>query len=224
MKLKKKLLFLITALLNPQVYFIFRKLKDFTMISPYLYMKNLILVKRFSHIPGAVVECGTWRGGMIAGMAMILRNNRHYFLFDSFEGLPAAKEIDGQNAIEWQADKNSEKYFNNCKAEMGYAEKAMKISGATEYTIIKGWFNETLPLYDKKYKIAVLRLDGDWYESTMDCLNNLYDHVEPGGLIIMDDYHTWDGCTRAVHDFISARKLAIRISQYDNTVCYWVKR
>lgn len=212
-----------TIIRDPENYFIYRKLKDYTMISAFLYLKNLALAKRFRHVHGAVVECGTWRGGMVSGLAMVLGKERNYFLYDSFEGLPPAKEIDGANAIEWQADKASAKYFDNCKAEMDYAEMAMKLSGVKHYKINKGWFNDTLPLYDGKHGIAVLRLDGDWYDSTMDCLQNLYQYVVPGGVIIMDDYHTWDGCTLAVHDFISRHKLPVRISQYDNTICYWVK-
>jgi O-methyltransferase len=223
MHLKKSLLLLFTILKNPADYFIYRRLKKFTMISPYLYMKNIALAKKFRNIKGAVVECGTWRGGMIAGIATKLGNNRSYFLYDSFEGLPPAKEIDGLNAIEWQGDKTSAKYFDNCKAEMVFAENAMKISGVQNYKITKGWFSDTLPLYDATNKIAILRLDGDWYESTMDCLVNLYQHVEHGGVVIMDDYHTWDGCTLAVHDFLSQNKIAARICQYDNSVCYWVK-
>ena len=194
------------------------------MITPFVYMKDLALAKRFERVAGAVVECGTWRGGMIAGLAMTLGKNRDYFLFDSFEGLPPAKEIDGASAMEWQADTTSGRYFDNCRAEMAHAEAAMKLAGVSSYTITKGWFSDTLPAYDPRNTIAILRLDGDWYDSTMDCLTNLYQHVVQGGVVIIDDYHTWDGCTRAVHDFISRNKLPVRISQYDNAVCYWVKR
>jgi hypothetical protein len=72
-------------------------------------------------------------------------------------------------------------------------------------------------------KIAILRLDGDWYESTMTCLAHLYDKVNPGGLIILDDYYMWDGCSKALHDFMSERKLDVKIRQYDNQICYLVK-
>src|SRR5262249_42322226 len=59
--------------------------------------------------------------------------------------------------------------------------------------------------------IAVLRLDGDWYDSTMICLRKFWNHVLPGGIIIIDDYFAWDGCTRAVHDFLSSIRANERI-------------
>lgn len=203
-------------------YSTFRIFKRYTMIPPVTYIQNLRLVDHFRNIEGCVVECGTWRGGMIGGIAKLL-GNREYYLYDSFEGLPDAKDVDGVSAIEWQNDKTSPRYYDNCKAEISFAEKAMALSGAKKVHIIKGWFSDTLPRFDKSKKIAILRLDGDWYDSTMDCLNNLYDSVVPGGLIIMDDYHMWDGCAKAVHDFISRRGLADRICQWDNTVCYFRK-
>ena len=222
-QLKKNILLFITLIRNPAAYLIFRKMKSFTMLSPYSYMKNLLLARRFKKTGGAVVECGTWRGGMIAGIAMMLGGGRDYFLFDSFEGLPQAKEIDGQQAIDWQQDTSSEKHYDNCRAEMSFAETAMKKSGVGRYKIIKGWFSESLPNYNPADKIAILRLDGDWYDSTMECLTLLYPYVVKGGVVIIDDYFTWDGCARAVHDFISRNNLTVRISQYDNAVCYWVK-
>jgi O-methyltransferase len=213
---------LITKIRYLGYYNIYRAFKGYTMIPVVTYIQNLRLADHFRAIEGSVVECGTWRGGMIGGIAKLL-GNRDYYLFDSFEGLPEAKEIDGAAAIQWQNDKDSPLYLNNCTAEMAYAEKAMSISGVSKYHIKKGWFSDTLPHFDKSKKIAILRLDGDWYESTMDCLNNLYDCVVPGGIIIMDDYHVWDGCSRAVHDFLSRRGVADRICQWDDTVCYIIK-
>lgn len=211
-----------TKISKLKYYLIYRKFKKFTMIPAMIYIQNLRLVNRFRHIEGCVVECGTWRGGMIGGIAYLL-GDREYFLFDSFEGLPEAKEIDGAAALAWQSDKNSPGYFDNCKAEMEFAENAMKVSGSSKYHINKGWFSETLPHFDKKKKIAILRLDGDWYDSTMDCFSNLYDCVIPGGIIIMDDYYAWDGCARAVHDYLSKNSLTARIMQWNNSVCYLKK-
>ncbi len=61
--------------------------------------------------------------------------------------------------------------------------------------------------------IAVLRLDADWYKSTMECLDKFWDHLLPGGIVLIDDYHDWDGCSRAVHDFLSKRGARERILQ-----------
>ncbi|MEI6296916.1 MAG: TylF/MycF/NovP-related O-methyltransferase, partial [bacterium] len=171
---------------------------------------------------GYVDECGGWRGGLIGEMADVLNGDRKYYLFDSFEGLPKAREIDGESAINWQKDTKSPIYFDNCSAEIKYAEDAMKKSKVKDYQIIKGWFNETLPPFIPAQRIAVLRLDSDWYDSTMVCLNNLYKNVAKGGVIIIDDYYTWDGCTKAVHDFLSQNKIPDRI-RTENDICYIIK-
>ena len=86
-----------------------------------------------------------------------------------------------------------------------------------------GWFNETLPKYPGK-PIAVLRLDADWYQSTMDVLTYLYPHVVQDGVIIIDDYYYWQGCALAVHDFLSANKLAEQIRQFRESYAYMIKR
>ena len=77
----------------------------------------------------------------------------------------------------------------------------MSLSYVKEYHLIKGWFAETLPFFNPPAPIAILRLDGDWYDSTFQCLTHLYHWVAPGGVIIVDDYYAWEGCARAVHDF-----------------------
>ena len=201
---------------------IFNKYREFTMIPEDIFINNLLLVENYISQKGCVVECGVWRGGMISAISEILGNDREYFLFDSFEGLPMAKEIDGKAALEWQSDKESPFYFDNCKAEMSYAEKAMKMAGKENYHLIKGWFSETLPMFKTDSEIAVLRLDSDWYDSTMDCLNNLFPYVKDGGLVIIDDYYVWDGCSRAVHDYLSKYSLSSKIRSFNN-ICYLIK-
>jgi O-methyltransferase len=208
----------------PHLYWQFRKFRSYTMTPRLPFIKNLDLAFEYRHVPGVVVECGTWRGGMIAGIAAILGNNREYYLFDSFEGLPEAKPIDGENAQAWQNDTQSPYFFDNCKAEMAEAERAMKLSGVTNFTIVKGWFDQTLPNFSDDKPIAILRLDGDWYESTMTCLENLYPKLVPGGIIIIDDYHTWDGCSRAIHDYLTREKLNDRVCQWRNDIAYIIKR
>jgi O-methyltransferase len=184
---------------------IYRKFRTYTMIHEARYVANLELSARFPEVSGCVVECGVWRGGMSAGMAEVLGANRQYFLFDSFEGLPPAREeIDGAAAVAWQRNTRSPTYYNNCSATEEDAATAMKLSGATSFSLIKGWFNETLPRFTPPSPIAVLRLDGDWYDSTRVCLENLYPHVAPGGIVIIDDYYNWDGCARAVNEFIAS--------------------
>ncbi|HXD78100.1 MAG TPA: TylF/MycF/NovP-related O-methyltransferase [Puia sp.] len=202
---------------------IFEEFGSYTMITRTMYAENLRVARMYAaDIEGNVVECGVWRGGMSAGLARVLGDHRKYYLFDSFEGLPAAKEIDGTAARQWQDDKNGTTYYDNCKAETAYAEAAMKKTGA-RFELIKGWFSETLPTATLPGRIALLRLDGDWYESTMDCLTNLYPRVAPKGVIIIDDYFTWEGCSKAVHDYLSATKSSSRIHTSAGGVCFIIK-
>jgi len=191
-----------------------KKFCGFTMIPRDNFISNLMLARQVSGIPGCVIECGVWRGGMSAGIASVLGGERKYFLFDSFEGLPEAKKIDGEAALAWQNNKQGSYYYDNCTAEPDFAQRAMTLSGAKSFFLMKGWFNETLPKFAPPEPIALLRLDGDWYDSTMICLESLFQHVAPGGLIIIDDYYTWDGCSRAVHDYFSRHSVAERIQSF----------
>jgi O-methyltransferase len=201
---------------------IYKRFSKMTMIGQQSFSENLQLAEQVEKIVGSVVECGVWRGGMSAGIATILGPDRKYYLFDSFEGLPPAKPMDGSSALAWQRNTDSNAYFDNCRAPQHFCEQAMDMSGAKNVQIIKGWFNETLSNFTSDQPIALLRLDGDWYDSTISCLENLYDKVNPGGVIIIDDYYTWDGCSRAVHDFLSGRAATERIRCYGG-VCYLTK-
>lgn len=203
---------------------LYEKYKDYTMVRMDQYIDNLHLVNTYgSKIKGDIVECGVWRGGMMAAIAEVLgKEDRNYYLFDSFEGLPPAKDIDGPAAKAWQENKEGASYFNNCSAEIDYADTVMKQTGCS-YSLFKGWFSETLPHFRDK-SIAVLRLDADWYESTVDVLTNLYDQVVEGGLIIIDDYYTWDGCSKAIHDYLSSKKSSSRINTSEKGIAYIIKR
>lgn len=198
---------------------IFEKFKQFTMTTKATYIGNLRVAAKAEKIPGIIVECGTWRGGMIAGIAETMGSGRRYFLFDSFQGLPPAQEIDGPAAIAWQSATTSPSYYNNCTASEGEAKAAMSISRAKDYHIVKGWFEETLPGFKAPEPIALLRMDADWYASTKCILDNLASSMAPGGVIIVDDYYTCDGCTRAVNEAAASRNWKIRQYWYAG-VCF----
>lgn len=200
-----------------------RKYRDLTMASASVFWSNLRVVDAHRHVEGCVVECGVWRGGMSAGMAEVLGPRRQYFLFDSFEGLPPAGDLDGEAAKRWQQDVDSPTYYDNCRAEIEFAEKAMRRSGAARYHLVKGWFEETLPAFVPPEPIAILRIDGDWYDSTLTALEALWKHLAPNGIVIVDDYYAWDGCSRAVHDFLSRHQSTARITQ-QHGICVLVRR
>ena len=154
-------------------------------------------------------------------MATVLGPDREYHLFDSFEGLPPATANDGPVAMAWQADKNSTGYHDNCRAEEGEATAAMNLAGAKRFSLHRGWFDKTIaPWATNAPPIAILRLDCDWYDSMKVCLEHLVPRVVPGGIIILDDYDAWDGCSQAVHDYLAATKRPLRIRQFLNGPFY----
>jgi len=162
---------------------------------------------------------------MSAAMAELLRPERTYYLFDSFEGLPPARaDVDGAAAIAYQANPANPLYYDNCRASFEEADAVMRRAGVPSYRLIKGWHKDTLKDFVPTRPIAVLRLDSDWYDSTMECLTALYPHVCAGGLILIDDYYGWDGCARAVHDFLSREALPDHLCQSPAGTSYIVKR
>ena len=195
---------------------IYQKYKTHTMIDPALYVGNLHLAKRVANVEGAVIECGTWRGGMIAGIADVLGPERHYYLCDSFEGLPAAEQVDGANAKKYEVDPTNPWYHNNCTASEDEAREAMAKSTAKNVSIVKGWFENTLATLPQE-PIALLRLDGDWYSSTKCALETLADRVVSRGMILIDDYYFWEGCTMAVNEYAAQKKWPI---QQLGKICY----
>ena len=173
------------------------------MVPEAVFVENMLLCHQVQHLAGSVVECGVWRGGSIAGMASILGPQRHYYLFDSFAGLPPAQPIDGPGALAWQKNASSSGYHDNCTAFPESAQAAMALALATQVHLVQGWFQDTLPAFEPAEPIALLRLDADWYESTSICLERLFPHLAPDGILILDDYGTWEGCNRATHDYLS---------------------
>jgi O-methyltransferase len=202
---------------------LYGKYRDYTMIPKNLFILNLDLCHAFGRTEGAYVECGVWRGGMSAAVAEVLGGKKQIHLFDSFEGLPPAKEIDGIEALSWQKDTTSPNYFDNCAAGEQFAIEAMKLASHDKYQIHKGWFEKTVP-GSVDGPIGILRLDGDWYDSIMVCLEELFPRVVEGGIVILDDYYCWEGCAKAVHDYLSRMKAPSRVFQWHDGLGYIVKK
>ena len=91
--------------------------------------------------------------------------------------------------------------------------------------IIKGWFEKTLrpPLRKIIGRIAILRIDVDWYRSTKICIESFYDKVIPGGYIVIDDYGHFPGCRRAIDEFLQKNKITVKINEIDYTGVYFIK-
>jgi hypothetical protein len=205
---------------------LYLRFKSATMVPRRTFIANLrVAYQALQQCPGgAVIECGTWRGGMSAALIELGGRDRDYHFFDSFAGLPPAQEIDGKDAIAWQSNVTSPYYFDNCAVSRGEFEAAIRGCDVDpdRVHIHQGWFKDTLTAFDPP-PIAVLRLDGDWYASTIVCLEHLWDRVQPNGAVLIDDYYVFDGCRRAVHDFLSRRQLAEPIQQGERYLAFIVK-
>ena len=170
---------------------------------------------------GVMVECGVWRGGcatamLLAQRAAFGRVVSPVWLLDSFEGLPPVGERDGPLAQSWQRDIDSPRYYDNCSASLEEVQHGLDRFGFAEdeFRLVKGWFEDTVPGVASELDgrdVSLLRLDGDWYESTMTCLTHLEPRVVEDGVILIDDYYAWDGCARATHDYLSQNALSYRI-------------
>jgi O-methyltransferase len=152
------------------------------------------------NVPGSVVELGTWAGisaQMLAAVMESFRSTRTLHLYDSFQGLPEPSE----------KDKGGETNQYLQKGEFLVSEEQLKRNlepFAVRYKIHPGWFKDTLP-FELPETIAYAHLDGDLYDSVMECLAAVYPRVSEGGVIVIDDYDhaLWPGAKRAVDDFLA---------------------
>ncbi len=186
-------------------------------------------------IPGVIVECGVWRGGCSIAMLLAQREafgyvGRSVHMLDSFKGLPPVTPRDGLLAQRWQKKADPANFFDNCKVSLNELKATLDAMSfrSEEYQIWRGWFTNTLPGLVETIEgrgIALLRLDGDWYDSTLVCLEQLMPLVSEGGVVIIDDYYAWDGCVRAVHDYLSRHDLPYRIRSLFNCYgAYFIKK
>lgn len=173
-------------------------------------------------VPGDFIETGVWRGGSCIFMRGILQaygvTDRRVWVADSFAGLP---EPDG---TQYPEDADSTFHlFPQLAIPMETVQDNFRRYGLLDDQVVmlKGWFRDTLPKAPIE-KLAILRLDGDMYESTMDALTSLYDKVSDGGYIIVDDYSI-PSCRQAIKDFRDAHKITDLIEVIDWTGVYWQK-
>jgi O-methyltransferase len=168
-------------------------------------------------VPGDLVETGIWKGGVTILMRALLmvHDDRERVVWgaDSFEGLPVP--IDDQDGDDLSA---VEELKISLERVQDHFRRYNLLDDRVRF--LKGWFSDTLPTAPIE-RIAVLRLDGDLYSSTMDVMKSLYHKVSPGGYVIVDDYYSWPGCRRAVQEYLAENNLAPEIKAVDWTCCYW---
>lgn len=177
----------------------------------------------FDGIPGDFIETGVWRGGACIYLRAILEaygvRGRRVWAADSFEGLPPP------NAAAYPADAGDTFHcYSELAVPLEKVRRNFERYGLLDDQVVflKGWFRDTLPSAQTG-PLAVLRMDGDMYESTMDALTHLYGRVSAGGYVIVDDYRVVDGCRQAVDDFRTRLGIRDDIVEIDGVGVFWQK-
>lgn len=174
-------------------------------------------------IPGDLMECGVWRGGAAILMRGVLMargiGDRRVWVADSFEGLP--KPLLDQDAGLELGKESYPQLAVSREQVMRNFKRYDLLDGQVHF--LEGWFHDTLPCAPIDH-LAVLRLDGDLYASTMDCLEALYAKVSPGGYVVIDDYGCLKCCADAVHDFRTANGIDEPMMAIDWTGVVWRKK
>jgi predicted SAM-dependent methyltransferase len=202
--------------------------RSYTMLSKQrlycLYQKAKEICDK--DIKGNFVECGVARGGSSALLAHVIKtyskSERYIYSFDTFEGMPEPTPEDIHNG---STAEQTGWGTGTCAAPMESLLKIGNEIGASDYIIpVKGFFRDTLPGFKNIVgELAFLHLDGDWYESTGDILNNLYDNVVFGGYLQVDDYGYWEGCRKALHEFEFSNDLKFELNKIDDTGVWFTK-
>jgi hypothetical protein len=180
-------------------------------------------------IPGDLVETGVWRGGTTILMRAILKKygitDVVVWCADSFEGLPKPTATDLQAAA--RSNFSGRVYLDF--RDRDYVAVSLEQVKANfdrfglldnQVKFLKGWFCDTLPTAPIQ-RIALLRMDGDLYTSTMDALKNLYPKVSPGGYVIVDDYNSWVTCKQAIDEYRREHGINAELIPVDAHSVYW---
>ena len=175
------------------------------------------------NIPGDFIETGVWRGGACILMRAVLYahgiTDRCVWVADSFEGLPVA------NKLKYPADTDSDFHtYEQLAVSLEQVQENFRAYGLldAQTKFLKGWFKDTLPTAPIQ-QLALIRLDGDMYESTMDGLINLYPKLSHLGYVIIDDYDVVPACKEAVHDYCNTIGIQPEIIDIDGVGVYWRK-
>lgn len=179
-----------------------------------------------NRIEGDFVECGVWRGGSSMAVAMMLKElgdtSRELYLYDTYEGMSAPSEADvdvygksadkkfeerrlGEDSSEWCRSPIEEVTGN--LAGTGYPPEKVHL--------IKGKVEDTIPATMPRGPLAILRLDTDWYESTVHEMLHLYPRLVEKGVMILDDYGHWEGVRRAVDEYFEEHGIRPLMNRID---------
>jgi hypothetical protein len=204
------------------------KTSEFTVTSQERVFQMIEAVRYVAsaRVEGSIVECGVWRGGsmMSAALTLLAGNlpKRDLHLFDTFEGMTEPSDADvsvkGARAIDRfketaRANGSNWQYasLEDVRANLlstGYDPALMRF--------VKGRVEDTVPA-QAPAQISILRLDTDWYESTLHELRHLYPRLARGGVLIIDDYGSWAGCRKAVDEYFREQNGPVFLARIDNS-------
>lgn len=214
---------------DAQTLQIITQTKPYTLTTPerIASLVNAVNYVVENNIEGDIVECGVWKGGSsMAAMAALIHKKditREIYLYDTYEGMSAPTEEDkvftGTSAeamLESSDVNDSTSVWCYSSIEEVKANVATINYPTQKLHFVKGKVEDTIP-QTIPTKIAVLRLDTDWYQSTKHELEHLYPLLVSGGVLIIDDYGHWEGARKAVDEYIAKHKLQILLNRIDYT-------
>ena len=180
-------------------------------------------------LEGAFAECGVWRGGSVIAMIETLKDlgvgDREIYLYDTFEGMtePTAEDVspmDGAAADAWEESggRPYKEFFHGDAFNEDLVRENVLATGYPPELLhfVRGPVEETIPGTTPD-RLALLRLDTDWYESTKHELEHLYPRLATGGVLIVDDYGHWEGCRRAVDEYFAGSAEPVLLNRIDYT-------
>jgi hypothetical protein len=183
------------------------------------------------NVPGDLIETGVWRGGTTIFMRAVLAahgvSERRVWVADSFEGLPEPNKELFPREARAHASPTMAQDFGHFAVSLDKVRANFEAFGLLDDQVrfLPGWFKDTLFTAPIE-RLALLRLDGDYYESTSVALNALYDKVSPGGYVVIDDYgeDRWTYCRKAVDDFRRTREITEELCPVDSKCFFWQRR
>lgn len=191
------------------------------------FLAHYELYKKIIHIPGSVIECGLFKGNSFFRLShfrdlLESKYSRKLIGFDVFDSFPDTNF------------ENDKKYLRNFITQAGEISldiddmhNVMNYKGIENYDLVKGDIRETVPKYcldNPHLKIALLHIDTDVYEPAVTILENMYDKVVQGGIIMFDDYGTFPGETRAVDEFLKNKNLNLHKLPLSHVPSFIVKK
>ena len=209
--------------------------RPYTMTSPQRVLALCEAIRYIvrNGIPGDVVECGVWRGGSMMAAARTLlhlgETSRRLYLYDTFEGMPAPsardRDLGGAAAADILAAQprdTENRYW--CVADQRDVERALLSTRypAEGIRLVKGRVEDTIP-GTMPDRIALLRLDTDWYSSSRHELEHLFPLLQPGGVLIVDDYGQWQGARQALDEYVATSRVPLLLHRIDSSARIAVK-